>query len=112
MNSYLAKLTPYYLQLAMHIEQVPDSKSVVKRSAGKLLPEVARSIEHFVLKALPPLLHGKGFSTSVSLDKNTYRSTNQYNSEQFKYNTHIERAFYKLIDAGYAQVTTKGWMVY
>jgi hypothetical protein len=40
-NSYLAKLTPYYLQLAEEIEQIPDSNGVVKRSAGKLLPDVA-----------------------------------------------------------------------
>jgi hypothetical protein len=108
-NSYLAKLTPYYLQLAEEIEQIPDSNGVVKRSAGKLLPDVARSIEHFVLKALPPLIESKAVSTSVSLDKNLYNSHNPYNAERFKYNTHIERALNKLIDAGYIIITTKGW---
>ena len=71
MNSYLAKLTPYYLQLAEEIGLVPDSEGVVKRSAGKLLPDVAKSIEHFVLEALPPLLEGRTVSTSVSLDNRT-----------------------------------------
>jgi hypothetical protein len=69
MNSYLAKLTPYYLQLAEEIGQVPDSDGAVKRSAGKLLPDVAKSIEHFVMEALPPLIEGRTVSTSVSLDK-------------------------------------------
>ena len=109
MNSYLAKLTPYYLQLAEEIGQVPDSDGVIKRSAGKLLPEVARSIEHFILKALPPLIEGRTVSTGVSLDKNLYNSTNPYNIEGFKYNIHIERTFYKLIDADYIIITTKGW---
>jgi len=109
MNSYIAKLTPYYLQLAREIEQLPDSDGVIKRSAGKLMPDVARSIEYFVLKALPPLIDGRTVSTSVSLDKNLYNSANPYNTEGFKYNTHIERAFYKLVDAGYIIVTTKGW---
>ena len=31
MNSYLAKLTPFYLQLAEDIGQVPDSDGVVIR---------------------------------------------------------------------------------
>jgi hypothetical protein len=109
MISYLARLAPYYLQLAKEIGQVPDSDGVVKRSAGKLLPDVAESIEHFVLKALPPLIEGRTVSTSVSLDKNLYNSSNPYNIEGFKYNTHIERAFNKLVDAGYVKVTTKGW---
>jgi len=109
MNSYLAKLTPYYLQLAEEIGQVPDSDGVVKRSAGKLLPDVAKSIEHFVIEALPPLIEGRMLTTGVSLDKNHYNSTNPYNIEGFKYNTHILRAFYKLVDAGYIIVTTKGW---
>ena len=109
MNSYLCRLTPYYQQLAKEIEQVPDSDGLVKRSAGKLLPEVARSIEHFVLEALPPLIEGREVSTSVSLDKNLYNSLNPYNTEGFKYNTHIERAFHKLVDAGYINVTTRGW---
>lgn len=110
MNSYLANLTLRYQQLARQIEQVPDSHGHIKRSAGKLLPEVARSLEHIVLKALPPLIHGSEVTTSMSLDKNRYSSTNQYNSENFKYNTYIKRAFCKLIDAGYVQVTTKGWL--
>jgi hypothetical protein len=110
MNSYLAYLTSCYQNLARQIEQVPDSQGHVKRSAGKLLPEVARSVERIVLKALPPLIQGSSVTTSISLDKNRYRSTYQYNSEKFKYNTYIERAFCKLIDAGYVQVTTKGWL--
>ena len=110
MNSYLANLSPCYQNLARQIEQVPDSQSYVKRSAGKLLPEVARSLEDIVLKALPPLIHRSSVTTSISLDKNWYSSTYQYNSEKFKYNTYIERAFCKLIDAGYVQVTTKGWL--
>ncbi len=110
MNSYLGNLTSRYQQLARQIEQVPDSQGQIKRSAGKLLPEVARSVEHIVLKALPPLVHRSAVTTSISLDKNRYRSTYQYNSEKFRYNTYIERAFCKLIDAGYVRVTTKGWL--
>lgn len=110
MNSYLTNLTSCYQNLARQIEQVPDSQGQIKRSAGKLLPEVARSVEHIVLKALPPLIHGSAVTTSISLDKNRYRSTYQYNPEKFSYNTYIERAFRKLIDAGYIQVTTKGWL--
>lgn len=110
MNSYLTNLTSCYQNLARQIEQVPDSQGQIKRSAGKLLPEVARSVEHIVLKALPPLIHGSAVTTSISLDKNRYRSTYQYNPEKFSYNTYIERAFRKLIDAEYVQVTTKGWL--
>jgi len=105
MNSYLAKLTPYYLQLAEEIGQVPDSDGVVKRSAGKLLPDVAKSIEHFVIEALPPLIEGRMLTTGVSLDKNHYNSTNPYNIEGFKYNTHILRAFaYDRLSFRYLQV--------
>ena len=110
MNIYLTSLSSRYQNLARQIELVPDSQGNVKRSAGKLLPEVARSVEHIVIKALPPLLHRSAVTTGISLDKNRYRSTYQYNLEQFKYNTYIERAFCKLIDAGYVQVTTKGWL--
>ena len=34
MNSYLAKLTPFYLQLAEDIGQVPDSDGVVISFGG------------------------------------------------------------------------------
>ena len=98
MNSYLTNLTSCYQNLARQIEQVPDSQGQIKRSAGKLLPEVARSVEHIVLKALPPLIYGSAVTTSISMDKNRYRSTDQYNPEKFSYNTYIERGFRKLID--------------
>jgi hypothetical protein len=109
MNSYLAQLIPAFYQLAKEIEKVPDCDGVVQRSAGSKLPEVARSIKHHVFRALPPLLEGRQLSTAISLDTNHYTSTNCYNTEQFLYNTHILRAFNKLIDAGYITVTAKGW---
>jgi hypothetical protein len=109
MKSYLAQLTPAFLELAKEIEKVPDSDGVVKQSAGSKLPEVARSIQHHVFRALPPLIEGKLLSTSISLNTNHYVSTNPYNTEQFRYNTHIQRAFKKLIDAGYITITTRGW---
>lgn len=109
MHSHLAKLTPAFYQLAKEIEKVTDSDGVIQRSAGKKLPEVARSIQHHVFRALPPFVEGRKLSTSISLDTNHYTSTNCYNTEQFLYNTHILRAFNKLIDAGYITVTNKGW---
>ena len=109
MTSYLAQLIPAFYQLAKEIEKAPDCDGVVQRSAGSKLPEVARSIQHHVFKALPPLLEGRKLSTSISLDTNHYTSSNCYNTEQFLYNTHILRAFKKLTDAGYITVTTKGW---
>ena len=110
MRSYLAELEPAFLQLAEEIQLTPDEDGVVKRNAGKLLPEIARSIMHHVFRALPPLLENSMASTSISLDKNHYSPSYQYNSEGFKYVTHIERAFLKLRDAGYIQITGKGWL--
>ena len=110
MKSYLSQLEPSFLNLAKEIEQVPDSDGVIKRSAGTRLPEVARSIRHFIFKALPQLLEGRDVSVSISLDKNHYSSSNRYNIENFRYNTHVERAFNKLVDAGYIYVVNKGWM--
>jgi hypothetical protein len=110
MRSYLAELEPAFLQLAEEIQLTPDRDGVVKRNAGKLLPEITRSVMHHVFKALPPLLEDSMASTSISLDKNHYSPSYPYNTEDFKYVTHIERAFLKLRDAGYIQITTKGWL--
>jgi len=110
MKSYLTQLEPFFLKLAKEIEQVPDSNGVLKRSAGIRLPEVARSIRYFIFKALPQLLEGRDISISISLDKNHYSSSNIYNVENFRYNTHVDRAFNKLVDAGYIYVSNKGWM--
>ena len=108
--SYLERIEPAYLDLAKQIEELPNRDGEIKRSAGKKLPEVARSIKHHILKALPPLLENSRVSTSISLDKNHYALNFHANFNQFAYNTHIERAFYKLVDAEYLSVTTKGWM--
>jgi len=108
MKSYLSQLEPSFLNLAKEIEQVPDRDGVIKRSAGTRLPEVARSIRHFIFKALPQLLEGREVSVSISLDRNHYSSSNSYNVESFRYNTHVERAFNKLVDAGYIYVVNKG----
>jgi len=108
--SYLELMEPAYLDLAKQIEKIPNRDGKIKRSAGDKLPEVARSIKHHMLKALPPLLENSRTSTSISLDKNHYSLSFHANFNRFAYNTHIERAFKKLVDAGYISVTTKGWM--
>jgi len=109
MNSYLSQLSPAFTTLAEEIGQIPDSNGVIKRHAGKLLPEIAKSIQYHVFKALPPLIEGSMATTSISLDKNHYSPSNEYNTDAFKYVVHIERAFFKLVDSGYIQIVTKGW---